>query len=227
MPPIRRCFASWLRALQRLFTVVALLLAWRIERAGKLLRQSVPPPLLSDDRDPRDRARLGLLSWYGTRLPGLRDCRFTGTWPLLVMGYVAVRVSLMRWYRGFLRSARFRPTCLTRRGSMGQARWAPLTRIIIPLIALSLITAVLFVFVRTVFELPMSEVLQPTDGPPAPTLIVRMFATTTTANRLGSFLVAILGTALSAGALWLVGCAADAFFWEGGLDAMVGMSRAR
>src|SRR5260370_38465558 len=58
----------------------------------------------------------------------------------------------------------------------GAGEMARLTRIIVPLIALSFVTAGLFVFVRTVFELPMSEMLQPAVGPPAPAVIVRLFS---------------------------------------------------
>jgi iron(III) transport system permease protein len=96
-----------------------------------------------------------------------------------------------------------------------------------PLIALSLVTAVLFVFVRTVFELPMSEMLQPADGPPAPALIVRLFSNDDDGIGSALSLVAILGTALSAGALGLVAARLMRSLGRPGLNAMVGMSQTR
>jgi iron(III) transport system permease protein len=215
-----------LAGLTALFTgIVALLLAWRIERAGKLLRQSVLLVAVGTIAIPGIVLGLGyILVW--DRLPGLRDVPIYGTWPLLVMGYVAaglpyalviVLSAIGQISSNLVDAARLH----------GAGEMARLTRIIIPLIALSLITAVLFVFVRTVFELPMSEVLQPTDGPPAPTLIVRMFGNDDDGIGSALSLVAILGTALSAGAIWLVAGRLMRSFGGAGLDAMVGMSRAR
>jgi iron(III) transport system permease protein len=212
--------------LTALFTgIVALLLAWRIERAGKLLRQSVLLVAVGTIAIPGVVLGLGyILVW--DRLPGFRDTPIYGTWPLLVMGYVAaglpyalviVLSAIGQVSSNLIDAARLH----------GAGEMARLTRIIMPLIALSLVTAVLFVFVRTVFELPMSEVLQPADGPPAPTLIVRLFGNDDDGIGSALSLVAILGTALSAGALWLVAARVMRSFGGAGLDAMVGMSRAR
>ena len=205
--------------------IVALLLAWRIERAGKLLRQSVLLVSVGTIAIPGIVLGLGyILVW--DRLPGFRDAPLYGTWPLLVMGYVAaglpyalviVLSAIGQISSNLIDAARIH----------GAGEMARLTRIVIPLIALSLVTAVLFVFVRTVFELPMSEVLQPADGPPAPTQIVRLFGNDE--DGLGSALsmVSILGSGLSAGALWPVASRLMRSFGGAGLDAMVGVSRAR
>ncbi len=205
--------------------VVALLLAWRIERAGKLLRQAVVLVSVGTIAIPGIVLGLGyILVW--DRLPGFRDLPLYGTWPLLIMGYVAaglpyalviVLSAIGQISSNLLDAARLH----------GAGEMARLTRIIVPLIALSLITAVLFVFVRTVFELPMSEVLQPADGPPAPALIVRLFGNDDDGIGSALSLVAILGTGLSAGALWLVAARLMASSGRSGLDAMVGMSRTR
>src|SRR4029077_15640893 len=47
--------------------------------------------------------------------------------------------------------------------------------IVVPLIGVSLTAAFALSFLRTVFELPMSQLLMPLSGPPAPALIVRLF----------------------------------------------------
>jgi len=205
--------------------VVALLLAWRIEQGGKLLRQSVLLVAVGTIAIPGVVLGLGyILVW--DRLPGFRDLPLYGTWPLLVMGYVAAGLP---YGLVIVLSAigQISPNLLDAARLHGAGEMARLTRIIVPLIALSLLTAVLFVFVRTVFELPMSEVLQPADGPPAPALIVRLFGNDDDGIGSALSLVAILGTALSAGALWLVAARALRSFGRTGLDAMVGMSRAR
>lgn len=205
--------------------VVALLLAWRIEQGGTLLRQSVLLAAVGTIAIPGVVLGLGyILVW--DRLPGFRDLPLYGTWPLLVMGYVAAGLP---YGLVIVLSAigQISPNLLDAARLHGAGEVARLTRIIVPLIALSLLTAVLFVFVRTVFELPMSEVLQPADGPPAPALIVRLFGNDDDGIGSALSLVAILGTALSAGALWLVTARALRYFGRTGLDAMVGMSRAR
>jgi iron(III) transport system permease protein len=46
----------------------------------------------------------------------------------------------------------------------------------VPLIFLSAVTAFLLTFIRTVFELPMSQMLIPLSGPVAPTLILKLFS---------------------------------------------------
>jgi iron(III) transport system permease protein len=129
--------------LTALFTgVIALLLAWRIERAGKLLRQSVLLVTVGTIAIPGIVLGLGyVLVW--DRLPGLRDLPLYGTWPLLVMGYVAaglpyalviVLSAIGQISSNLVDTARLH----------GAGEMARLTRIIIPLIALSLITAVRF-----------------------------------------------------------------------------------
>ncbi len=205
--------------------VVALLLAWRIERGGKLVRQSVLLVAIGTIAIPGVVLGLGyILVW--DRLPVFRDIPLYGTWPLLVMGYVAAGLP---YALVIVLSAigQISPNLIDAARLHGASEVGRLARIVVPLIALSLITAVLFVFVRTVFELPMSEVLQPADGPPAPALIVRLFGNDDDGIGSALSLVAILGTAVSAGGLWLLAARALRGFGRTGLDAMVGMSRAR
>jgi iron(III) transport system permease protein len=204
---------------------VALLLAWRIERASKLLRQAVLLLAVGTIAIPGVVLGLGyILVW--DRLPGFRDVPFYGTWQLLVMGYVAAGLP---YALVIVLSAigQISPSLIDAARLHGAGEMARLTRIIVPLIALSLVTAVLFVFVRTVFELPMSEMLQPADGPPAPALIVRLFSNDDDGIGSALSLVAILGTALSAGALGLVAARLMRSLGRPGLNAMVGMSQTR
>jgi iron(III) transport system permease protein len=212
--------------LTALFTsVAALLLAWRIERAGKLLRQAVLLVAVGTIAIPGIVLGLGyILVW--DRLPGFRDTPLYGTWTLLVMGYMAAGLP---YALVIVLSAigQISPNLLDAAKLHGAGEIARLTRIIVPLIALSLVTAALFVFVRTVFELPMSEVLQPTDGPPAPALIVRLFGNDDDGIGSALSLVAILATAFSAGVLWLAAARLMRSSGRAGLDAMVGVSRAR
>jgi len=205
--------------------VVALLLAWRVEHGGKMLRQSVLLVAVGTIAIPGVVLGLGyILVW--DRLPGFRDIPLYGTWPLLVMGYVAAGLP---YALVIVLSAigQISPNLIDAARLHGANEARRLARIVVPLIALSLITAVLFVFVRTVFELPMSEVLQPADGPPAPALIVRLFGNDNDGIGSALSLVAIFFTALSAGGLWLLSAWALRSFGRTGLDAMVGMSRAR
>jgi len=215
-----------LAALTALFTgVVALLLAWRIEQASKLLRQVVLLVAVGTIAIPGIVLGLGfILVW--DRLPGFRDMPLYGTWPLLVLGYVAAGLP---YALVIVLSAigQISPNLIDAARLHGAGETARLTRIIMPLIALSLITAVLFVFVRTVFELPMSEVLEPADGPPAPTLIVRLFGNDDDGLGSALSLVAILCTAASAGCIALIATRLVRSFGRSGLGAMVGMSRAR
>jgi iron(III) transport system permease protein len=46
----------------------------------------------------------------------------------------------------------------------------------LPLVWVSVVTAFLMTFIRTVFELPMSQMLIPLNGPPAPPVILRLFS---------------------------------------------------
>jgi iron(III) transport system permease protein len=75
---------------------------------------------------------------------------------------------------------------------------------VLPLIALSLITAVLLVFARTVFELPISQLLQPIAGAPAPSVIVRYFGSDNDGIGSALSLLAISATGASAWVIWLV-----------------------
>ena len=215
-----------LAGLTALFTgVVALLLAWQIEQGGKLLRQAVLLVSVATIAIPGIVLGLGyILVW--DRLPGFRDMPLYGTWPLLVLGYVAAGLpyALVIVLAAI---SQISPNLIDAARLHGAGETARLTRIIMPLIALSLVTAVLFVFVRTVFELPMSEVLEPADGPPAPTLIVRLFGNDEDGLGSALSLVAILCTAASAGGIALIATRLMRSFGRSGLGAMVGMSRAR
>ena len=76
--------------------------------------------------------------------------------------------------------------------------------IVLPLIALSVVTAFLFTFIRTVFELPMSELLVPVDGPAAPSQIIRLFGKDDDGAGSALSLVAMTIMGVLAAGIWLL-----------------------
>jgi iron(III) transport system permease protein len=205
--------------------VVALLLAWRLDQASKLLRQIVLGIAVGTIAIPGIVLGLGyILVW--DRLPGFADTMVYGSWPLLVMGYVAAGLP---YALVIVLSAigQISPNLTDAARLHGAGALARLVRVVAPLIALSLVTAVLFVFVRTMFELPMSSVLEPTSGPPASTLIVRLFGNDDDGVGSALSLVSILGTGVVGGGLWLLARQAMRAFGRAGLDTVVGMPTRR
>ena len=205
--------------------IVALLLAWRLDHAGKLLRQAVLGIAVGTIAIPGIVLGLGyILVW--DRLPGFADTAMYGSWPLLVMGYVAAGLP---YALVIVLSAigQISPSLIDAARLHGAGAVARMVRIVVPLIALSLLTAVLFVFVRTVFELPMSEVLEPSSGPPAPALIVRLFGNDDDGIGSALSLVSILGTGLVGGLIWAAARRAMRAFGRTGFDTVVGMPGSR
>ena len=56
----------------------------------------------------------------------------------------------------------------------GAGAFTRLIRITLPLVLLAVVTAFLLTFIRTVFELPISQLLVPQSGSPAPPYVVRL-----------------------------------------------------
>jgi len=79
-----------------------------------------------------------------------------------------------------------------------------LVAVTLPLVALSVLTAFLLTLVRTVFELPISQMLIPQDGPPAPTIIVRLFSHDRDGLASAIALVAMLATGAVGAIVWAV-----------------------
>jgi iron(III) transport system permease protein len=144
-----------------------------------------------------------ILVW--NRLPGFRDWAMPhyGDASLLITGYVAAAL----------------PYCLvvimTAVGqltpSLGDAARlhgiGPVRRLLaitLPLVSLSVLTAFVLTFIRTVFELPISQMLIPVSGPPAPTVILKLFSHDKDGLAASIALVAMIAAGGIAVVAWLV-----------------------
>ncbi len=212
----------WMAALAALICgVAALLLAWMLDQGGKFMRTAVLAVSMGAIAIPGVVMALGhILVW--SRLPGFASVPIYGRWPLLVLAYIGgglpyalviVLGAMGQISPGLIEAARL----------YGARSATLLWRIVVPLVALSLVTAILYVFVHTVFELPMSTLLQPISGPPAPAVIVRMFGGDQDGIGSALSLMAILATTVSAGLLWLLARRLGRSFWRTGLDRMDAM----
>jgi iron(III) transport system permease protein len=157
-------------------STLALLLSAQLDRASPVMRTAILGLSLGAVAIPGIVLGFGyILVW--NRLPGFRDWPFPhyGDGSLLVMGYVAaalpyclvVILSAISQLAPSLNDA-------ARLHGVGAVR--RLVSVTLPLILLSVVTAFLLTFIRTVFELPMSQMLIPQSGPPAPTLILKLFS---------------------------------------------------
>ena len=156
-------------------TALALFLSERLERASSATRAGTLTIALGTISIPGIVLGFGyILLW--NRMPGFRDLGFPqyGSWSLLVVGYIAAALPYAL------------VIVLTASGQIAQsmrdaARLAGVSRlrvlfvIVVPLIGVSLTSAMVLSFLRTVFELPMSQLLTPLSGPAAPAMIVRLF----------------------------------------------------
>jgi iron(III) transport system permease protein len=144
-----------------------------------------------------------ILVW--NRLPGFRDWAMPhyGDASLLITGYVAAAL----------------PYCLvvimTAVGqltpSLGDAARlhgiGPVRRLLaitLPLVSLSVLTAFVLTFIRTVFELPISQMLIPVSGPPAPTVILKLFSHDKDGLAASIALVSMIAAGSIAAVAWLV-----------------------
>ncbi len=203
--------------------VLALLLAWRLDQGGKALRQIVLAMAVGAMAIPGVVMGLGyILLW--DRVPGFADTGIYGTWKLLVLGYVShgLPYALVVVLPAV---GQISPNLIDAARLHGAGATTRMFRIIVPLIALSLVTAVLLVFARSVFELPISQLLQPTAGAPAPSVIVRLFGNDNDGLGSALSLLAILATGGLAGLLWLAARAAGRAVWGNGFDSLGGMPR--
>jgi iron(III) transport system permease protein len=116
-----------------------------------------------------------ILVW--NRLPGFMNWPFPhyGDASLLVMGYIA---AALPYCLMIIVSAvgQLAPNLGDAAKLFGVGAIRRLLRIALPLIWMSVVTAFLMTFIRTVFELPMSQMLIPLDGAPAPPVILRLFS---------------------------------------------------
>jgi iron(III) transport system permease protein len=153
---------------------LALLIAVQIER-NKAMRPVVLGLSLGTVAIP------GLVLGFGyillwNRVPGFRDLPFPryGNGSLLMVGYVG---AALPYCLVIILSAlgQLAPNLGDAARLFGAGFLARILRITLPLIAVSVVTAFLMSFIHTMFELPMSQMLIPLDGPPAPPMILHYF----------------------------------------------------
>ncbi|MBI1218953.1 MAG: ABC transporter permease subunit [Rhodobacteraceae bacterium] len=155
-------------------TSVALLLAARVDAASKSVRAAVVGLSLGTVAIPGIVLGFGyILVW--NRLPGFVDWPFPhyGDASLLVTGYVA---TAMPYCLVVILSAvgQLAPSLGDAARLHGHGRLTRLLRITLPLVLLSVVTAFLLTFIRTMFELPVSQLLIPQVGSPLPPFVVRL-----------------------------------------------------
>ncbi|WP_189521366.1 ABC transporter permease subunit [Mesorhizobium sp. M1B.F.Ca.ET.045.04.1.1] len=171
---VRSLFYAGLTAV--IASVLALLLSAQLDRSSPVMRTAVLGLSLGAVAIPGIVLGFGyILVW--NRLPGFRDWPFPhyGDGSLLVMGYVA---AALPYCLVVILSAigQLAPSLTDAARLHGIGAIRRLLSVTLPLILLSVVTAFLITFIRTVFELPMSQMLIPQSGPPAPTLILKLFS---------------------------------------------------
>lgn len=157
-------------------STLALLLSAQLDRSNPVTRTAILGLSLGAVAIPGIVLGFGyILVW--NRLPGFRDWPFPhyGDGSLLVMGYVA---AALPYCLVVILSAigQLAPSLTDAARLHGVGAVRRLLSVTLPLILLSVVTAFLLTFIRTVFELPMSQMLIPQSGPPAPTLILKLFS---------------------------------------------------
>ena len=156
-------------------TIVSLILALRLDMANKIVRPAVMGIALGTVAIPGIVLAFGyILVW--NRVPGFTDWPFPhyGDVSLLVTGYVG---TALPYCLVIIMTAvgQLAPS-LTDAARLHGAGWMQrVLYVVLPLVALSVTTAFLFTFIRTVFELPMSQLLVPLNGPAAPSVIIHLF----------------------------------------------------
>ncbi|MET2829536.1 ABC transporter permease [Mesorhizobium shangrilense] len=197
---LRSLFYAGLTAV--IASALALLLSAQLERASPVLRTAVIGLSLGSVAIPGIVLGFGyILVW--NRLPGFRDWPFPhyGNGSLLVMGYVAAALPyclvVILAAIGQLAPSL---TDAARLNGVGTVR--RLLAITLPLVLLSVVTAFLLTFIRTVFELPISQMLIPQSGPPAPTLILRLFSHDRDGLASAIALVAMAAAGIGAALVW-------------------------
>ena len=183
---------------------VALLLAARIDAAGKSLRAAVLGLAVGTIAIPGIVLAFGyILVW--NRLPGF------STWPLphygdaslLVTGYVA---TALPYCLIVILSAigQLAPSLGDAARLHGHGAATRLLRVTLPLVLLSVVTALLLTFIRTMFELPISQLLIPRSGSPVPPFVVRLAGHDEDGRAAALSLVSMIVAGCVAGGLWLI-----------------------
>ncbi|MDE1991174.1 MAG: iron ABC transporter permease [Rhizobiaceae bacterium] len=191
-------------ALAALLSVgIALVLSARLERAGPTMKAIVTGLSIGTIAIPGIVLGFGyILVW--NRLPGFRD------WPLprygqpslLVTGYVA---TALPYCLIVIISAvgQLAPSLNDAARLHGANRLTRLLRITLPLVLLAVITALLLTFIRTTFELPVSQLLIPVTGSPMPPFVVRLLNHDSDGLAAAVALVAMIAAGGISGTIWL------------------------
>jgi iron(III) transport system permease protein len=197
---LRSLFYALLTAV--IASALALLLSAQLDRASAVMRTAVVGLSLGSVAIPGIVLGFGyILVW--NRLPGFRDWPFPhyGNGSLLVMGYVA---AALPYCLVVILSAigQLAPSLTDAARLHGVGTIRRLLAITLPLVLLSVVTAFLLTFIRTVFELPISQMLIPQSGPPAPTLILRLFSHDRDGLASAIALVAMAAAGIGAALVW-------------------------
>ena len=181
----------------------ALFLSVELDRSRRLMRPLVLGLSLGAVAIPGIVLGFGyILMW--NRLPGFRDWPFPhyGDASLLVTGYIAAAIPYCLVIV-LAAIGQLSPSLTDCARLAGIGRLERLVRIVLPLVFVSVATAFLFTFIRTIFELPISQLLIPLSGPPVPPFVVNLFGD----ERDG------LGSALSLVSMFAAGvCAVSIWF---------------
>lgn len=184
--------------------LAALFLAAEAERSRRIMRPLVLGLSLGAVAIPGIVLGFGyILAW--NRLPVLRDWPFPhyGDASLLVTGYVA---AALPYCLVIVMAAigQLAPSLSDAARLHGVGRLERLRTIVLPLIFASVVTAFLLTFIRTVFELPISQMLVPQSGPPVPPLVVNLFGHDQDGVGAALSLVTMLVAGGGAGVIWFL-----------------------
>ena len=127
-----------------------------------------------------------------------------GSWSLLVLGYVAAALPyalvIVLTATGQIAHSTRDAARLAGIGGLRQ-----LVHIVVPLIGVSLTAALVLSFLRTVFDLPISQLLMPLSGAPAPATIVRLFGNDDDGIGSALSLMSMVSSGLLSGGVILLG----------------------
>ncbi len=183
---------------------IALILAARLDRAGPNLRAAVNGVALGTIAIPGIVLAFGyILVW--NRLSGFKDLPFPhyGQASLLVTGYVAA--SLPYCLIIILTAVgQLAPSLTDSARLCGHGPAARLIKVVMPLVLLAVMTAAALTFIRTVFELPVSQLLIPQTGSPVPPYVVRLLGHDDDGLASALALLCMIGAGGIAGAGWLL-----------------------
>lgn len=182
----------------------ALVLSVELDRSRRVMRPLVLGLSLGAVAIPGIVLGFGyILMW--NRLPGFRDLPFLryGNASLLVTGYVA---TALPYCLVILLAAigQLAPSLADAARLQGVGAVQRLLKITLPLVFFSLVTAFLLTFIRTMFELPVSQMLIPSSGPPMPPLVINLFGHDRDGIGSALSLASMVGAGGGAAIVWLL-----------------------